>query len=236
MAVYINQSKFAESLGVTPAAICIGIKQKRIHKIKQGINPEHPTNILYAESVRANKAGAKEILSSSAAKRGPRKSKKSAPKTEPAKPEEKPPKKMGRPPGEPIITDEPDVDVSDLKDVIKTGIDQKLQEDIRLKKITADLKSLDYMNKLDVLIDSDTLLKIFSPFYDFLLTELIHMPEEIADMLWMQAKDSDDPEKKIADLLKDRIEQIVKRAKDVAEGILPEKGMKRRYVSIEEKE
>jgi hypothetical protein len=83
---------------------------------------------------------------------------------------------------------------------------------------------LDYANRVEAVVDIGTLKQKMGVFTDFLLTELIYMPEDIADLLWMSARDSDDPEREIRHMLSDRIEKIVKKAKEAAAKIGPPPG------------
>jgi hypothetical protein len=247
MSVNINQSKFSKLLGISRAAVTKAVNQGRIHKTAKGIDPDHPINVLYAASLDARDAGVKPpdfnpLEESPKAKakdtdKPPKvqaKEKKKTKKTKQTKSSYKPVEVEPHNYDEP--TEENQVDAVALRQAIKEDVSQKVAEEIRLKRITADLKTFEYMQKLDAVVDVDTMIEAFSAFYDFLMNGLIYMPEESADMIWMRAKDSDNPEKAITDELKDRIESIVKRAKEAAEKVFPEKGKKRRYVSIEEDE
>jgi len=98
---------------------------------------------------------------------------------------------------------------------------QKTVEDTRYKKAQADLKSLEYAEKLGVIIDISALNQKFGAFYDFLLNDLIYMPESIADILWMKARASETPERAIEDELKVQIGDIIQKAKRAAESVRP---------------
>ncbi|MHA1286844.1 MAG: hypothetical protein ACTSPB_05510 [Candidatus Thorarchaeota archaeon] len=53
MIEYMSQAKFAKLLGITPAAVCIAIKDGRLTKTVKGIDPRHPTNRYYMENLKA---------------------------------------------------------------------------------------------------------------------------------------------------------------------------------------
>jgi len=98
---------------------------------------------------------------------------------------------------------------------------QKGVEDTRYKKAQADLKSLEYAEKLGVIIDCEAIQQKFGAFYDFLLNDLIYMPESIADIIWMKARASETPERAIEEELKTQISDVIEKAKRAAEAVSP---------------
>jgi len=98
---------------------------------------------------------------------------------------------------------------------------QKVYEDVRLKAAQADLKSLEYANKLKVIVDLDALEQRFGVFRDFLLNGLIYMPESVCDMLWLKAQGAEHPERIIEETLKDVIAEIIEQAKRAAAAVVP---------------
>ena len=98
---------------------------------------------------------------------------------------------------------------------------EKVIQDTRLKRISADLKSLEYAKRMGVLVDIETLNVIFGRFYDCIMNDFLTLPESVADLLKMIAVSSDNPEKEIARELKDRIRVILDNAKEAASDMLP---------------
>ena len=93
---------------------------------------------------------------------------------------------------------------------------EKLRQDIRLKRTQADLKALEYSNKIGLLIDHESMIKKFAPFVDVITTELIALPEGVSDMIVSLAHSDDDPEKAVEKFLSDYIEKIILNAKAAA--------------------
>lgn len=214
MAEYVTQYKFAQMCGISKQAVANGVRDQRVHKTKSGIDPSSPVNIYFRECAIARKAH----LTARHKKPGVKKVKVkvSAP---PEKPPEKTPKKTERPPA-----------VEGGKSA-EFDMFQKLYEETRLKKIQADTAVLKYAEKVGAMVDNESLRRKMGTFIDFLLTQLVYMPEDISDMIWMQAKDEADPERVIRNLLSERIGEIVKKAKVAAAKLEPpDTGVK--YVMI----
>ena len=134
-------------------------------------------------------------------------------------------------PGTPTDDYSPMLDDDDSAGMSMDMIEQKGYEDVRLKKVQADLKTLEYAQRLEVLVDADTVQRVFGAFRDTLLNDLIYMPSEAADMLYMIARSTDDS-RKIEEELSTRIAEIVAKAKRAAEQIVP-RGVDQKYVMIE---
>jgi hypothetical protein len=112
---------------------------------------------------------------------------------------------------------------------------QKLYEETRWKKAQADMKSLEYAEKLGVMNDNTALDRKFGTFQDFLLNDLIYMPEESSDILWAEASTSENPVKTLEDGLKKRIAKIIESAQAAAREVLPPK-TGTSYIFIEDNE
>jgi hypothetical protein len=129
--------------------------------------------------------------------------------------------------------DEPDPETVDINSLPFDDPRRKNYEETRLKKIKADTLALEYGEKLKLLIDENSLTKKFGKFFDFIINQLIYMPEEASDMLWNKAKSAHDPVKALEEELKDRIRDIVDKAKRAAANVIPEKSKGSRYVLLD---
>lgn len=96
---------------------------------------------------------------------------------------------------------------------------EKLRQDIRLKRTQADLKALEYANKIGLLIDYESMIKKFAPFVSVITTELITLPESVADMIVALARANDDAEKEVEKFLADYIEKIIENAKEASANV-----------------
>ena len=99
---------------------------------------------------------------------------------------------------------------------------QNNYEITRLNKAKADKEVLAYATKLNATIDIKTLTQKFNVFMDFVVSDLIAMPDDIADMLWSKANGSSSPEASIRADLKDRVSSIIENAQAAAEKVVPE--------------
>jgi hypothetical protein len=98
---------------------------------------------------------------------------------------------------------------------------QKLYEETRWKKAQADMKSLEYAEKLGVMNDDRALDKKFGAFIDFLLNDLIYFSEESSDILWAEAAASDEPARTLENALKKRVAAIIEGAQAAAREVQP---------------
>lgn len=101
---------------------------------------------------------------------------------------------------------------------------QKVYEETRYKKIRADREVLAYAKDAEAVVDVEALRHKLGAFTDFLYNRLIYLPEDIADMLWMEANGSEDPERVIRKRLSERIAEIIREAKKAAEKVVPPDG------------
>jgi len=107
--------------------------------------------------------------------------------------------------------------------------------DAALKQVKKEREALEYAEKLNAVIDAETLRRKMGVFADFLTTHLVYLPEDISSSLWMEAKASDDPEATIREVLGARIAKVIAEAKRVAAEIEPPPAG-RRYLIVDHDE
>lgn len=199
MTEYLTQYKFAQMCGVSKQAINIAIKEGRVVKSPEGVDPEHLINRQFKKNVelyKARRGGGKASKSQKVLKR----SKASSPE------EQVSPQPLRYEPSESgAVFDR----------------DQKLYEDTRLSKVKADMSVLKYAKEAEAVIDIETLKRKMGKFTDFLMSHLVSMPEDICAMLWMSARAAEDPEREIKRQLAKRVESIIEEAKLAAQEITP---------------
>ena len=113
--------------------------------------------------------------------------------------------------------------------------EQKLFQETRWKKAQADMKSLEYAEKLGVMNDDKALDRKFGAFVDFLLNDLIYFPEESSELLWAEASASDEPVETLMNALKTRVAKIIEGAQSAAADIVP-KDKDVKYIFVEDDE
>jgi hypothetical protein len=201
MAEYLSNIKFAELVGVTRAAVGKAIKEGRIIKTKMGVNPEHPTNIYYAECVPKNKA----ILTKGSGKKKAKKNAIKMPKmdegyTNGEKEELK--KSINRIKSEDL---EIEIDFSDLEGSL-AGLPPKAIADF--KKIVEQVKMLRLKRdeKRKELIPRSSVRSILSRMYQIETNEFVPLGTRVAPDIAALCG-LDDPEKIL--LIDERIENEV---------------------------
>jgi len=111
---------------------------------------------------------------------------------------------------------------------------RKLSADADLQETKAKIKSTEYFERVGAIVDIESLRRKMGRFTDVLITDLLYLPEEIADQLWLRAKAAGEGAPKvIREVLADRIEVIVESAKRAARDIVPPEA-DRRYSVIDE--
>ena len=225
MTEYVTQSAFARQCGVTRQALSKAIKEGRVIKTARGIDPDNPSNQYYK-----SKAGYRKV-----SRKRPKKKEKSPPV--------KVPVRVNAPPEKPEDLFEVAEGGPRPKDKIPPGqpgafdMFQKAYEETRLKKIQADMAVLKYAEQVGAVVDVETLKQKMNAFSGALFSQLVYLPENIADDLWMSARGHEDPERKIREMLSARIENIIENAKAAAAGVLPpEKGIKYVMLGLEDEE
>jgi len=244
---YLTQIDFAARLGISRQAVSQGIKTRRVHVNGKKIDPDHPTNLYFAQQVEKHKSrGAPGV-----------KRKTEPPPTpvvevelpaaiaEPVEPDTgrtetgawvnpryRQKVRVGATSTSTSSTPSP-VDVQ--RERIVTDHEIKLKEEIRWKRAQADLKTIEYSQKMEILVDRESLIKKFNSFFDLLLNDLIYLPESSADILWSRAKASATPEHTLEEDLKDRIAEVIAKAKAAAlEITAPPKSTKYIFEEVDE--
>lgn len=214
----VSQKELAEICGVSKVSVHKAIKSGRCPARKVGRSVEIDTDI---------PAVKKYIADVAFNKTGPRR---------PQPPEAELPKPPPRPAPAPMQP----VDYAEVLDEAEEGspVDLKLKKlaaDAALQEVKMRIASADYFKKLGAVVDLETLRQKMGKFTDILVTNLVYLPEEIADQIWMAAKASDDPPKFIREFLADKLAVVVRDAKKAAKDVAPDDDMIRKYVIIDEK-
>jgi hypothetical protein len=221
MSYFVNLSQFAKICEVSRQTIATNVKRGLIERTKRGIDLDSETNQYYRAQALLKKRNILTRKKVSSKKRG------RPPKTEKQKNQEKKEKekkkknldrlekikKENQKEVEKYREYADDVAAESINSVVVDAETQRKYEDTRLKKIKADREVLKYAAEIGAMIDIETLKQKIGAFKNFLLTELIYMPEDISDLLWMSARDSEDPERTIREMLSQRIEKIIEEAK-----------------------
>jgi len=229
MAIFEKCAEFADQIGVTRQAIYSALQRGALHRDENGlIDSEHPTNFAYAKGVRERQArhGIKQ-------KEIELKQNWKAARSEYT--DFKGKRKQAQELAKQAVENQPSGNNYEaLNNLVSEVMSQKEFEEIRLKKISADLKSFEYTKKIDAIVDIESIHKLFIPFFDIIMTDLVHMPEESSEMIWQRARSSEHPAKAIQDELASRIESVIKKAKAAMMEIAPEPGKSRKYVILED--
>lgn len=98
-------------------------------------------------------------------------------------------------------------------------ISEKVQIENELKAAQRDLKRLEYGQKLGILVDSKAMQRKFGVFQNFIINDLITLPDTISDMLTAIAQTSDDPVDAVKAELRRAIKTLVENAKSAASEI-----------------
>jgi hypothetical protein len=229
MTIFEKPIDFANSIGVSKNAIYSALHRGAVHKEINGtIDSEHPTNLAYVmrSRERQTRQGIKK-------KEVELKKKWHAAKSEYT--DFKGKKKQAQDLAKQVVENQPSGNSYEaINNILGEVMSQKEFEEIRLKKISADLKSFEYTKKIDAIVDIESIHKLFIPFFDIIMTDLVHMPEESAEMIWQRARSSEHPARAIQDELASRIESVIKKAKAAMMEITPEPGKSRKYIILED--
>jgi len=106
-------------------------------------------------------------------------------------------------------------------DVQELGI-EKVRMDIDHKASQKLQKDIANAEKLGAIVDIVMLRKKFGAFYEVILNEFLTTPQSIASPLWNKAKESENPELTIIEVLQERFTEIIQRSKLAAKEIRPE--------------
>ena len=204
MAAFLSNTKYAELIGISKQGVGKAIGGKLIFKSKLGIDPEHPINVVYRQKIekkRKHNTKISKVKTKQAAK-----------------------KRGTAAPFDPNIEAIP---------ATTTGYDiddRKKLEETRLKRIQADKAALEYASSLEIVVDDKTIRRKIGTFVDFLLNDLIAVPDSISDILVSTVRAIEDDTQAIeavSNLLKKTIRDIVVNGKAAARGVrAPRKGRK----------
>jgi hypothetical protein len=207
MSKYLNAYQYSLFIGVSNPAVYGAIRDGRVIRTKLGIDPENPVNKYFAQCAKEMRNKQKGIVEDKDYKI----EKKPATKRKPAtKGEKKTPKSAQK-----------QEDESPGADVVYYNPKQKAYEDTRLQKAKADKAVLEFAEKLGAVVDIETLEQRMGRFADFLVSQLLYMSEDVADIIYMRSKNAENPELVITEILQKRIAGIIEKAKIASARVVP---------------
>lgn len=126
-----------------------------------------------------------------------------------------------------------DLSPSDMYDELAEAKLRKAKADAELAEAKLRTTTEEYLERLGAVVDLETLRRKIGHFRDSLTNSLLYLPEDISEMLWLQARAADDGAAVIREELTRRIASIIREAKKAADDIArPHNG--RRYAVIDD--
>jgi hypothetical protein len=211
---------------VSRQAVSKALKQGFIVATDKGIDPAHPTNQNFMKGAIVRK----EMRAIQASKPKEPKAKKPRKTRQKLRPVPDGAEDIMYMEGGPL----PKNTSSAFEDIAGIRYQKEFQA-TRLNAIKADAALLKYAQDIDAVVDITTLNQKIGQFSNFLQSRLISFPEENSAFLWMSAEADDDPERRIREILTEKIADIISAAKDAAlEVAPPQEGVKYIVVNMED--